>query len=127
AGQEIPPPFAAGRAWWKDRVHRRAPRQRREQREGRGQEAGEGEGHRRNRAPREGRQDRRLQDEAPEELREKAGTSAGLHGSEDQRHQSRLGGAVMAHKKSVGSSRNGRDSNPKYQGVKKFGGEKVIA
>jgi len=33
----------------------------------------------------------------------------------------------MAHKKGVGSSRNGRDSNPKYLGVKKFGGEKVIA
>ena len=33
----------------------------------------------------------------------------------------------MAHKKGVGSSRNGRDSNPKYQGVKKFGGEKVRA
>ena len=25
----------------------------------------------------------------------------------------------MAHKKGVGSSRNGRDSNPKYRGVKK--------
>lgn len=33
----------------------------------------------------------------------------------------------MAHKKGVGSSRNGRDSNPKYQGVKKYGGEKVLA
>ena len=33
----------------------------------------------------------------------------------------------MAHKKGVGSSRNGRDSNPQYRGVKKFGGEKVIA
>ena len=33
----------------------------------------------------------------------------------------------MAHKKGVGSSRNGRNSNPKYLGVKKFGGEKVIA
>jgi len=33
----------------------------------------------------------------------------------------------MAHKKGVGSSRNGRDSNPKYQGVKKFGGETVRA
>lgn len=32
----------------------------------------------------------------------------------------------MAHKKSGGSSRNGRDSNPKYLGVKKFGGEHVI-
>ncbi len=33
----------------------------------------------------------------------------------------------MAHKKSGGSSSNGRDSNPKYLGVKKFGGEDVIA
>jgi large subunit ribosomal protein L27 len=33
----------------------------------------------------------------------------------------------MAHKKGVGSSRNGRDSNPQFQGVKKFGGEKVAA
>lgn len=33
----------------------------------------------------------------------------------------------MAHKKAAGSTRNGRDSNPKMLGVKKFGGEKVIA
>ena len=33
----------------------------------------------------------------------------------------------MAHKKGVGSTRNGRDSNPKYLGVKKFGGELVLA
>jgi large subunit ribosomal protein L27 len=33
----------------------------------------------------------------------------------------------MAHKKAGGSSRNGRDSNPKYLGVKKFGGETVAA
>ena len=32
----------------------------------------------------------------------------------------------MAHKKSGGSSRNGRDSNPKYLGVKKYGGEEVV-
>lgn len=31
----------------------------------------------------------------------------------------------MAHKKGQGSTRNGRDSNPKYLGVKRFGGEKV--
>ena len=31
----------------------------------------------------------------------------------------------MAHKKGVGSSRNGRDSKPKFLGVKKFGGENV--
>ena len=33
----------------------------------------------------------------------------------------------MAHKKGVGSSRNGRDSNPQFLGVKRFGGEKVTA
>ena len=33
----------------------------------------------------------------------------------------------MAHKKGVGSSRNGRDSNPKRLGVKRFGGEFVRA
>ena len=33
----------------------------------------------------------------------------------------------MAHKKGVGSSRNGRDSNPQYLGVKKYGGERVRA
>lgn len=31
----------------------------------------------------------------------------------------------MAHKKGQGSSRNGRDSNPQYLGVKAFGGQKV--
>ena len=33
----------------------------------------------------------------------------------------------MAHKKGVGSSRNGRDSGPKYLGVKRFAGESVTA
>jgi large subunit ribosomal protein L27 len=33
----------------------------------------------------------------------------------------------MAHKKGVGSSRNGRDSNPKYRGIKCYGGETVRA
>jgi large subunit ribosomal protein L27 len=33
----------------------------------------------------------------------------------------------MAHKKGQGSSRNGRDSNAKYLGVKRYGGEKVSA
>ena len=33
----------------------------------------------------------------------------------------------MAHKKAGGSSRNGRDSNPKYLGVKRYGGEIVKA
>jgi len=33
----------------------------------------------------------------------------------------------MAHKKGQGSSRNGRDSNAQRLGVKRFGGEKVLA
>lgn len=33
----------------------------------------------------------------------------------------------MAHKKGQGSSRNGRDSNAQRRGIKKFGGEAVIA
>ncbi len=33
----------------------------------------------------------------------------------------------MAHKKGAGSTKNGRDSNPKYLGVKVFGGEMVTA
>ena len=33
----------------------------------------------------------------------------------------------MAHKKGQGSSNNGRDSNPQYLGVKRFGGQQVTA
>jgi large subunit ribosomal protein L27 len=33
----------------------------------------------------------------------------------------------MAHKKAGGSTRNGRDSNPQYLGVKRFGGQAVLA
>lgn len=33
----------------------------------------------------------------------------------------------MAHKKGVGSSRNGRDSNAQRLGVKRFGGQHVVA
>lgn len=31
----------------------------------------------------------------------------------------------MAHKKGKGASRNGRDSNPQYLGVKRYGGQQV--
>ncbi|MCW3489235.1 50S ribosomal protein L27 [Dethiobacter alkaliphilus] len=34
---------------------------------------------------------------------------------------------LFAHKKGVGSSRNGRDSNPKYLGVKRADGQEVSA
>jgi len=33
----------------------------------------------------------------------------------------------MAHKKAGGSTRNGRDSNPKMLGVKVYGGQKIVA
>jgi large subunit ribosomal protein L27 len=33
----------------------------------------------------------------------------------------------MAHKKGQGSSRNGRDSNPQYRGVKLYGGQSASA
>lgn len=33
----------------------------------------------------------------------------------------------MAHKKGGGSTKNGRDSNPQYRGVKRFGGQNVKA
>jgi large subunit ribosomal protein L27 len=33
----------------------------------------------------------------------------------------------MAHKKGQGSTRNGRDSNAQRRGVKRFGGEAVVA
>ncbi|MFN7144368.1 MAG: 50S ribosomal protein L27 [Myxococcota bacterium] len=33
----------------------------------------------------------------------------------------------MAHKKGQGSSRNGRDSNPQYRGVKRGDGQEVLA
>ena len=33
----------------------------------------------------------------------------------------------MAHKKGVGSSKNGRDSNPQHMGVKRYGGQEVLA
>ncbi len=33
----------------------------------------------------------------------------------------------MAHKKGASSSRNGRDSNPQFLGVKRFGGQQVKA
>jgi large subunit ribosomal protein L27 len=33
----------------------------------------------------------------------------------------------MAHKKGQGSTRNGRDSNPQYRGVKRYDGQAVLA
>ena len=41
--------------------------------------------------------------------------------------QEGLSYTTMAHKKGQGSSRNGRDSNGQRRGVKRFGGQQVIA
>ncbi len=43
-----------------------------------------------------------------------------------QRPKSKIQNRIMAHKKGVGSSRNGRDSNAQRLGLKKFGGEHVL-
>src|SRR3954447_14787244 len=46
--------------------------------------------------------------------------------SEIANHKSQIEKFRMAHKKGVGSSRNGRDSNSQRLGLKKFGGERVL-
>ena len=52
----------------------------------------------------------------------------GAQAAADPRPRHLLGGRqLMAHKKGQGSSRNGRDSKPKFRGVKKYGGEVVRA
>ncbi len=33
----------------------------------------------------------------------------------------------MAHKKGTGSSKNGRDSNAQFRGIKRFGGQEVLS
>src|SRR5207237_10792168 len=50
-------------------------------------------------------------------------TPAGLHRIENRRL--RRGEGLMAHKKGLGSSKNGRDSNSQRLGVKVFGGQLV--
>ena len=46
--------------------------------------------------------------------------------SQIQNPKSKIQNQIMAHKKGVGSSRNGRDSNAQRLGLKKFGGEHVL-
>ena len=75
---------------------------------------------------RHGRHDKvhHLQDAPPQALQEVPGSSSELHRDPDRRHH-RLGderSVIMAHKKAGGSSRNGRDSQSKRLGVKRFGG-----
>ncbi len=75
-----------------------------------------------------GREGHRLQEAPPQGHPPQARPSPALHQGEDHRHPRRAKeDQSMAHKKAGGSSRNGRDSNPKMLGVKKFGGEAIAA
>src|SRR5262249_28527862 len=69
----------------------------------------------------------RLQDAATKALSEEGRTSTAFHRHPNHGHSPALLRTEMAHKKGQGSSRNGRDSKPKYRGVKVFGGQQVRA
>jgi large subunit ribosomal protein L27 len=56
-----------------------------------------------------------------------AGRDRGEEAGHDDEDPTKREGGVMAHKKGLGSSRNGRDSNPKMLGVKMFAGQDVKA
>src|SRR5581483_4815516 len=63
-----------------------------------------------------------------EDCSEAEGSSrAGEEGEREEDDHEEEGGVAMAHKKGLGSSRNGRDSNPKMLGVKIFAGQDVKA
>ena len=61
------------------------------------------------------------------EVREEERKAEGRDRSTRVRARSEAGEELMAHKKGLGSSRNGRDSNPKMLGVKVFSGQEVKA
>src|SRR5206468_5607769 len=61
------------------------------------------------------------------EVREEERQSKGRDRSTRVRARHEAGEGLMAHKKGLGSSRNGRDSNPKMLGVKIFSGQEVKA
>ena len=81
------------------------------------------------------RQDHRLQEEAAAQLPAQERPSPAPDRAADHRDPAAGGGSTragrgeqqMAHKKAGGSSRNGRDSRGRRLGVKKFGGEIVVA
>ena len=90
----------------------------------------QGAGHRDR--PRARQEDPRAQVQAQARLQAPLRPPPGPHAPGDRRHQGRRRGArprnrrtTMAHKKGLGSSRNGRDSNAKRLGVKVFAGQTV--
>ena len=78
---------------------------------------------RRRRAPRR-RRPRRKAEKPKAAPKPKAAAKPKGNGGEEAAHEE---GGVMAHKKGLGSSRNGRDSKPKMLGVKIFAGQEVKA
>src|SRR5262249_57366710 len=90
-------------------------------------------GNRNRRRARPRSQGSRLQEEASEAIQEDPRAPAEFHRGEnriDWLSEVLAGnarrGIDMAHKKGVGSSRNGRDSNAQRLGVKRFGGQVVL-
>jgi len=59
--------------------------------------------------------------------KKRQGFRAELTKLKNHRHHEKVRGLVMAHKKGASSTRNGRDSNAQYLGVKRFGGQVVKA
>ncbi len=74
-----------------------------------------------------GPQDQDSQVQEQDRLPQAAGPPAAAYAGEGHRHREREVGAEMAHKKGASSSRNGRDSNAKRLGVKRYGGQQVNA
>ena len=67
----------------------------------------------------------RLQVQAQARLQAPHGPPSGTDAHQDHRRSRARGEGLMAHKKGLGSSRNGRDSNAKRLGVKVFAGQTV--
>ena len=68
-----------------------------------------------------------LQVPPPQELRPPQRPPSGADGGQDRGHRSLIGVSASWRTKKAGSTRNGRDSGPKYRGVKRFGGEAIRA
>ena len=118
-----------------DRVRRSPAHRRRRQHQGRRSAAQGRQGHGHRREARQGREESHRQVPPPQALPAPGHASPAVHAGQDHRHQRLSAGpsidswssAHMAHKKAGGSTRNGRESHSKRLGVKKFGGEAVLA
>ena len=88
------------------------------------------QGHRHRAGARQGRKIRIVKFRRRKHYLRQRHASPAVHRGQDHRHQRRpepSRRSHMAHKKAGGSTKNGRDSHSKRLGVKKFGGEQVLA